>query len=115
MRRNAANQNFNSENFYQSKQQASRAWQKVKHEEEFYDHLSPEMKEAYRDYLNRVKEAAEKSSESQDTTKNHNSDLVAAFLFILVVLILFEIVGQSSDMYNLEKKKDQEKNSGNDK
>lgn len=100
------NKNTHSDStFYESNQENSRAWNKIKHEEEFYNHLSPDMKEVYQEYLKRVKD--EKKTNAEDTRDNKgNYDIAYVLLLFLSVIVTFGIL---EDFLEDEQRKDKKK------
>lgn len=77
--------------------QAPRAWQKVKSEEEFYEHLSEEMKATYHEYLNRMKEKNKSMNEKVDENKDNIFVSLLGFLVGgLLILGIFEIFGTAT-------------------
>lgn len=104
----STNKNTHSDStFYESNQENSRAWKKFKHEEEFYNHLSPDMKEVYQEYLKRVKDEKKVNEEVADNKGNY--DLAYVLLLFIGILGIFEVIGVSLGVLENEPRIDKKK------
>lgn len=65
-------------------------WRKVKHDTEFYEHLSPEMKASYKNYIDRVKQEQKDLRESFEQAKQLRSgvSVVGMFSFVITLTVI---------------------------
>ncbi len=66
----------------------------MKHDTEFYEHLSPEMKASYKTYIDRVKREQEDLRESFEQAKQMRSgfSLMGMYSFIVSVTVVMIIL-----------------------
>lgn len=62
-------------------------WRKVKHDTEFYEHLSPEMKASYKNYIDRVKREQQNLRESFEQAQQLRSGVSVVGIFSFVVTL----------------------------
>lgn len=89
----------------------SPAWQKVKHDYEFYEHLSEEMKKSYKEYLERTQQEYRQREDSvkESRKKSQHLYVLPSLMMIIALISIIDLFGQRLGMFEERDKPTKEK------